>query len=340
MINMRYIITGATGFVGTNLCLHFLENGHEVIGIDNRYKNIGSDANLKLICDAGATYHHVDIRNTNDVLHFFSRIGDVDAILHAAAQVAFKRSIENPRLDFEVNALGTFNLLEALRLYQESAVFVTASTNQVYGNLKQVPIQEYEKRFDFVDMPYGIPETATLDFLSPYGCSKGAADQYTIDYSRTYDLKTVVTRFGGIYGVNQYSYEDHGWVAYISKMVLQNKEFNRFGHGKQVRDILYISDIVEALEMCVKKIDVVKGEAINIAGGRKNSISVLELLDLLEDLTGNNEKSIVNPMRKGDKVVIYLDIRKAEKLLNWKPKYNIKEGINKLIEWSVEQELE
>jgi len=330
---MKIVVTGALGFVGTNLCLHFLSKGSEVIAVDNRFKHVGGDQNLELICNKGARFCHVDIRNWNDVETLFKNESNIDAVLHMAAQVAFKRSVENPRLDFEINALGTFNLLEAIRLHQPEITFLCASTNQVYGELKNIPVVEKELRYDYVDLPYGIPETFPLDFLSPYGCSKGAADQYTLDYARVYGIKTVVTRFGGIYGDYQYSYEDHGWVAFMTKMVLQNKQFNRFGHGKQVRDILYISDIIAAIDLCIEKIDTIAGEAINIAGGPKNTSSILELLLLLEKITGNKEKSILNPMRKADKLVAYLDIRKAKELIGWEPHIGIEEGLKKLIKW-------
>lgn len=330
---MKIVVTGALGFVGTNLCLHFLSKGSEVIAIDNRFKNVGGDQNLELISTNGARFCHVDIRNWNDVETLFKNENNIDAVLHMAAQVAFKRSVESPRLDFEINALGTFNLLESVRLYQPETTFLCASTNQVYGELKNIPVIEKELRYDYVDLPYGVAETFPMDFLSPYGCSKGSADQYTLDYARIYNLRTVVTRFGGIYGDHQYSNEDHGWVSFMTQMVLQNKPFNRFGHGKQVRDILYVSDIVEAVELCVDNINNISGQAINIAGGHKNSISVLELLQMLEKLTGNKEKSIVNSMRKGDKLVCYLDIRKAQELLGWEPKVGKEEGLKRLINW-------
>lgn len=330
---MKIIITGALGFVGTNLCLHFLSQGNQVIGVDNKFKHIGGEANLKLILEKGAEYKYLDIRNSNDVDVFFKNEKDIGAILHMAAQVAFKQSIENPRLDFEINALGTFNLLEAVRIYHPESVFVGASTNQVYGDLQHIEMVEKNTRFDYVDLPYGIPEHFPLDFLSPYGCSKGAADQYILDYSRVYNLNTVVTRFGGIFGTHQYSYEDHGWVSFISQMVLQNKPFNRFGHGKQVRDVLFVSDIVNAIDLCIKNISKVSGQAINIAGGPQNSLSVLELITLLEELTGNTERSIINPMRQADKLVAYLDIRKAKKLLGWEPVINKKDGVEKLLQW-------
>lgn len=330
---MKIVITGALGFVGVNLALSYLKEGNTVIGIDNKFKSLGSSENLKLFEENNGVFHYVDIRNPNDVDFFFKNNTDIDCVFNLAAQVAFKNSIENPRLDFEINALGTLNLLEAIRLYSQNSVFVNASTNQVYGNAKSVKVKEFEKRFDFVNLPYGIHEDFPLDFLSPYGCSKGTSDQYTIDYSRCFDLKTVVTRFGGIYGDHQYSYQDHGWVSFMTNMVSNNKKFNRFGHGKQVRDILYISDIVSALKLSYKNIDKVNGMALNIAGGPKNSISVLELLQLLEELTGNKEKSIVNPMRKADKLVAYLDIRKAKELLNWSPEISKEKGIELLINW-------
>lgn len=331
---MKVIVTGGTGFVGSNLACYFKTLGHEVVALDNFSKEIGTFENKRRVEAAGVKVMHLDIRNWNDVEHFFRNQMDVGAILHVAAQVAFKRSVENPRLDFEVNALGTFNLLEALRLYQPQAVFVCASTNQVYGQLSNVPLIEYEKRFDYADMPYGIPETFPLDFLSPYGCSKGAADQYTTDYARIYGLKTVVARLGGIYGDWQYSYEDHGWVAFMTKMVVLDQPFNRHGHGKQVRDVLYISDICRAIDLLVEKIETVNGLALNIAGGPANSLSILELLDLLESITGHTEKSTVNPMRIGDKVVCYLDIRKAQAMLGWAPTVSAREGIMRLVEWT------
>ncbi len=330
---MKILVTGALGFVGTNLCLHFLSKGYEVIAVDNKFKHTGGDKNLELVTDKGGQFRYADIRNWNDIEFLFKNENNIKAVLHMAAQVAFKHSLENPRLDFEINALGTFNLLEAVRLHQPETIFICASTNQVYGELKNIPVVEKEKRYDYVDLSYGIPETFPLDFLSPYGCSKGAADQYTLDYARVYNLKTVVTRFGGIYGTHQYSYEDHGWVSFMAQMVLQNRPFNRFGHGKQVRDILYISDILEAIELCIENIDKTSGQAINIAGGSQNSISVLELLQLLEKLTGNKEKSLINPMRKADKLVAYLDIRKAKELIKWEPEIGKEEGITRLLKW-------
>ncbi|MDA9943695.1 GDP-mannose 4,6-dehydratase [Paracoccaceae bacterium] len=330
---MKILVTGALGFVGSNLAVLFSKDvKNEVTAVDNRSKILGSDQNLKVITAAGAIFKYVDIRNQNDVEQLFQE-NHFDVILHMAAQVAFKVSVETPRIDFEINALGTFNLLEATRTYSKNAIFVYASTNQVYGALEHVNMVETAKRFDFEDLSNGVPEEFPLDFLSPYGCSKGAAEMYVRDYARVYDMNTVVTRFGGIYGTGQYSYVDHGWVSFICEMVLNDKAFKRFGHGKQVRDILFITDIESAILKVIQRIDHVKGEAINIAGGKDNSISVLELLDILERLTGNKEKSQMQPMRKADKLVMYLDISKAEKLLKWKPAVDKQTGLKKMLEW-------
>ncbi|MFB0925744.1 MAG: GDP-mannose 4,6-dehydratase, partial [Vicingaceae bacterium] len=180
---MKVVITGVLGFVGVNLALACITKGYKVIGFDNRFKTLGSQENLQLFLEHGGEYHHVDIRNNNDVETFFKNINEIDVIYNMAAQVAFKNSIENPRLDFEINALGTLNILESLRLYHSNAIFVNASTNQVYGNASSVELVEQKSIFDFKNLNFGISEDFPMDFLSPYGCSKGAADLYTIDYA-------------------------------------------------------------------------------------------------------------------------------------------------------------
>lgn len=333
---MKVLVTGGTGFVGSNLALYFRALGHDVRAVDNFFKQMGAAENLARLRAGGIEVVHVDIRNTNDVTQFFGTAGPTDVVLHAAAQVAFKRSVENPRLDFEINLLGTFNLLEAVRQYVPEAIFLYVSTNQVYGQLNSVPLVERERRLDYQDLAFGIPETFPLEFLSPYGCSKGGAEQYALDYARMYGLRTVVARLGGIYGEWQYSYEDHGWVAFMTKMLLMDEPFNRFGHGKQVRDVLHISDLCRAFELLVEHIDTVQGQALNIAGGPNFTLSVLELLDLLEDLTGRQQKSVMNPMRVGDKLVAYLDTRKAERLIGWSPVVSPREGVGRLISWTQE----
>lgn len=332
---MKLLITGGLGFLGANLALAEAERNNNVTILDNFSKKVGVLENRQLVESKGVIILHVDIRNRNDVEQHFKN-NHYDVIYHCAAQVAFKRSVENPRLDFEINALGTFNMLEAIRLYNKDAIFISTSTNQVYGPMTDIRIKERETRYVWTDEPYashGIPETRNLDFLSPYGCSKGAADQYSIDYARVYDLNVVVLRLSGIYGINQYSYEDHGWVSFISDKILKNEKFNRFGNGKQVRDILYISDIIEAFQLSVKHIDKTKGEAFNIGGGINNSLSIIELMNLIEKISGNKEKSIINPARQADKLIYISDIRKAKDYFRWEPKINKVEGIKKMLSW-------
>ena len=204
---MKILITGSLGFLGSNLCEFYSSNSkNKVVGIDNRFKIQGSSKNYDLISSKGTIFEYCDIRNNNDVEQIFSLYKGFDIILHLAAQVAFKTSIENPRLDFEINSLGTFNLLEATRKFCPNSIFLYASTNQVYGDLKNEPLYETDFRFDFVELKKGVPENYNLDFLSPYGCSKGASDMYVRDYARVFNMNTVVASFGGIYGSHQYSY--------------------------------------------------------------------------------------------------------------------------------------
>jgi len=335
MSKKNIIVTGGFGFLGTNIAIDQIRRGNNVFVLDNLSKERGLDQNKDLLLKNGANFSYCDIRNWNDVKTYFKNT-NFDVVIHCAAQVAFKRSVENPRADFEINALGTFNLLEAFRIFSPDSIFISTSTNQVYGPMNNLKIKEMETRYVWMDEPYrtyGIAETQNLDFLSPYGCSKGAADQYSLDYARIYGLKVCVIRLSGIYGINQYSYEDHGWISFMAEMIKKNKEFNRYGNGKQVRDILYIDDIVKLYNIVIEKIELAKGEAFNIGGGMSNSISVLELLKELEEITGYKQKSILNPDRTGDKLIYISDIRKAEKILNWQPKISIEDGLTKLIDW-------
>jgi len=335
MSKKNVVITGGFGFLGTNIAISQIEQGNNVYIIDNLFKERGIDENKDLLNKTGAKFIYCDIRNWNDVETYFKN-SKVDILIHCAAQVAFKRSVENPRIDFEINALGAFNLLEAIRLYAPDSIFISTSTNQIYGTMQNLRIEENEKRYSWLDDPYktyGISETQNLDFLSPYGCSKGAADQYSLDYARIYGLNISVIRLSGIYGVNQYSYEDHGWISFMADMVKNKKEFNRYGNGKQVRDILYIDDIVKLYSTVIEKIGIAKGEAFNIGGSTTNSVSVLELLDKLETITGNKQKSILNPNRLGDKLIYISDIRKAEKILEWRPMVSVETGLQKLLDW-------
>jgi CDP-paratose 2-epimerase len=329
----RVLVTGCLGFVGVNLSKYFLQKGIEVHGIDDRSKVIGSDANYELFTKYGGRFTHCDIRNPLEVIQKLNQIAEVDCIYHLASQVSFKRSVESPRNDFEINLLGTLNFLEYIRIYSPATKLVYASTNQIYGALNNTPVVEYESRFDFKHLQKGVPETFPYDFLSPYGCSKGGGETYCIDYARVFGLDISVARLGGIYGEHQYSTEDHGWIAYITQMIRSDIPFNRFGHGKQVRDLLHVNDIVKALDLLSQKSWIGNCGVFNISGGADNTLSVLELMQLVASITGNSPKDTVLEMRKADKLVMYLDTTKAKNELGWEPKVNYREGIERLIEW-------
>ena len=329
----RVLITGCLGFVGVNLAKYFLQKGVEVHGIDNYSKVVGSNANHNLFENLGGHFHYCDIRNSGDVVEKIARIDDIDCLFHLASQVSFKRSVESPRNDFEINLLGTFNLLEFIRLFAPTTKMVYASTNQIYGALDDVPVVEYKTRYDFKDLSSGVPETYPYDFLSPYGCSKGGGETYCVDYARVFGLDIAVARLGGIYGEHQYSTEDHGWIAFITEMIRSDTAFNRFGHGKQVRDVLHVDDIVRALDLLAQKNWAGACGIFNISGGAANTLSVLELMALVAKLTNNEPKDTMLEMRKADKLVMYLDITKAKNELGWEPKVSYEAGIKRLIEW-------
>ena len=210
----------------------------------------------------------------------------MDVIFHLAGQVAVTSSVKHPRQDFESNALGTFNALEAARLVGNDPIFVFASTNKVYGGMEEVNVVEKSTRYCYADLPFGIPETQPIDFHSPYGCSKGGADQYIIDYARIFGLKTVVFRQSCIYGTRQFGIEDQGWVSWFVIATTLNKPLKIFGNGKQVRDVLFVEDLIKCYELAIENIDKTSGNAYNIGGGPNYCMSLLELINYLEEFHG------------------------------------------------------
>jgi CDP-paratose 2-epimerase len=257
-----------------------------------------------------------------------------DIIIHLAAQVAVTTSVINPRDDFEINALGTFNVLEAARLNERKPVFLYASTNKVYGGMEDVKVLEAPTRWCYADLPQGCPETQPLDFHSPYGCSKGCGDQYVRDYARIFNLPTVVLRQSCIYGPRQFGMEDQGWVAWMIIAAVTGRPLTIYGDGKQIRDVLHVEDLLNAYDIVIKNINSVRGQVYNLGGGPENTMSIwTEFGPLLGKLLGKNVPVVCGDWRPGDQKVFVADIRKAERELGWKPKVRVEAGVQGLVEW-------
>jgi CDP-paratose 2-epimerase len=251
-----------------------------------------------------------------------------------AGQVAVTTSVQNPRLDFEGNALGTFNALEAARLVGNDPIFIYASTNKVYGGMEDVEVVEDATRYRYADLPLGVSETQPIDFHSPYGCSKGAGDQYVRDYARIYNLRTVVARQSCIYGYRQFGIEDQGWVAWFIIAALKERPITIYGNGKQVRDVLFIDDLLDAYEAFDQNIELAAGQIYNIGGGPQNTMSIwTEFGPMLEELLGRPIHVCYRDWRPGDQPVYVSDIRKAERELGWRPRICVQEGVTRLFDW-------
>jgi len=335
---MKLLITGGCGFLGSNLASHAIKRGDDVTVFDNLHRS-GSVENLGWLRGQGEfRFVHGDIRNWNDVSRIVRELVP-DAVFHLAGQVAMTTSIANTRMDFEVNAAGSFNLLEAVRDYAPGATVLYSSTNKVYGDLEQFAYCETESRYECIDRPEGFDESTTLDFHSPYGCSKGAADQYMLDFARIYGLNTVVFRHSSMYGGRQFATYDQGWIGWFCRQALDTKSnrlkepFTISGIGKQVRDLLHSDDMISLYFRAVDRIEAAKGQAFNIGGGFNNSLSLLELFSLLEEKVGVTLSFTRLPPRESDQRVFIADIAKAKRILGWEPKMSKSDGISKMLEW-------
>jgi len=331
---MNCLITGGAGFIGCNVAQRMLARGDRVTVVDNLSRK-GARQNLDWLRQQRGRLDFVqaDLRDVAAVNRVFRERPDLDVVLHLAAQVAVTTSVAEPREDFEINALGTFNVLEAVRVNKLDPVLIYASTNKVYGGMTDIRTVERQGRYEYADLPQGIGEERLLDFHSPYGCSKGAADQYVRDYARIYGLRTVVFRQSCIYGCRQFGVEDQGWVAWFTIAAALGKPITIYGDGKQVRDVLFVEDLADAYDLAVQKIKVAAGQVYNIGGGAQQCLSLLELLAMLERFFGRKIPRTFGDWRPGDQPVFVCDITKAERELGWKPKINIQEGIRRLYDW-------
>lgn len=335
---MKYLITGGCGFIGSNLAAEVLKRGEELVVFDNLFR-FGSAQNLDWLKKQGEfKYYPFDIRNLNDIETVIKE-EQPDVVFHVAGQVAMTTSISNPRLDFEINAMGTFNLLDSIRKYAPNAMVLYSSSNKVYGDFEELTFEEKETRYVCKEYPNGFDESTPLNFHSPYGCSKGAADQYLLDFNRIYGIKTVVFRHSSMYGGNQHATIDQGWIGWFCQKALEIKnqsataKFTISGTGKQVRDVLHAEDVVSLYFSCVKNIEKVKGKAFNIGGGIENSLSLLELFNLLEELLGIKMEFEKLPPRESDQLVFIADNKSISNLTSWQPKVTTRMGISKMLEW-------
>ncbi|MDF3162397.1 GDP-mannose 4,6-dehydratase [Pseudomonas proteolytica] len=339
---MKLLITGGCGFLGSNLASDAILRGDEVVIFDSLYRS-GSRENLGwLQGQGGFKFEHGDIRNQNDITRVVQSYKP-DVIFHLAGQVAMTTSIANPRMDFEVNVMGTHNLLEAVRLHAPDATVVYSSTNKVYGDLEQFAYRETASRYECIERPKGFDETTQLDFHSPYGCSKGAADQYMLDYARIFGLNTVVFRHSSMYGGRQFATYDQGWVGWFCQKAIELKSgsstgpFTISGTGKQVRDVLHADDMKTLYMSAVHNVEKAKGQAFNVGGGIDNSLSLLELFGLLNEINDIELLYTKLPVRESDQRVFVADIAKAHQLLGWKPAVSSRNGVTQMVEWVSQQ---
>lgn len=335
---MKILITGGCGFLGSNLAAASLEKREEILLFDN-LSRVGSAENLDWLEKKGKfRFIKGDIRNKGCVEDIV-KLEKPKLIYHLAGQVAMNRSIDDPRNDFEINALGSFNVLEAVRQFSPDSTIIYSSTNKVYGDLEWVKYREAEKRYVADDYPDGFPESIPLEFHSPYGNSKGCADQYMLDYARIFGIKTVVFRHSSMYGSRQFATFDQGWIGWFCQMAVSQRNgggkepFTISGNGKQVRDLLFADDLVKLYLQAGKDIEKIKGQAFNIGGCMENSLSILELFDILErELKVSLNYSKLDP-RRSDQKVFVANAEKIASLIGWKPRVDKLTGVKKMLGW-------
>lgn len=332
------LITGGAGFIGTNVADRVLTDGHTVTILDNLSRD-GVQQNVAWLQQKHGRRLKViagDVRDRAAVRH---TLEDVSHVFHFAAQVAVTTSILDPRTDFETNVAGTLNVLEAIRARDNPPSLIYTSTNKVYGGLDDVRLRAERRRYAPVDQDiaeHGISEARPLDFHTPYGCSKGAAEQYVRDYARSYGLHTVVFRMSCIYGPHQFGTEDQGWVAHFLIRAFDERSITIYGDGLQVRDILFIDDLVDAFLLAWREIDALSGQAFNMGGGVGRTTSLLELVDSIARMTGQRPKVSFEPSRSGDQRYYVTNTAKFRRATGWTPKVSAQEGLQRLHDWLLE----
>lgn len=339
-IENTVLITGGAGFVGTNLAARLLAKGERVRIFDSLVRS-GVEENIAWLQERypeRVDFVQADVRNTSALA---AAMQGIEHVVHLAAQVAVTRSLVNPTFDFEVNAMGTLNVLEAARRCSHAPTLLFTSTNKVYGELADLRVQADGDRYMPLDERVragGVDESRCLDFHSPYGCSKGAAEQYVLDYSRSFGLKTTVFRMSCIYGPHQHGNEDQGWVAHMARSAMAGEPITIYGDGKQVRDVLFVEDLVDALAIARRNIGKLSGRAFNIGGGPGNTVSLLELIRRLEQLLGRRVELSFDAWRVGDQRYYVSDTRKFSAATGWRAKTDVEQGLLALCDWFKSEE--
>jgi CDP-paratose 2-epimerase len=329
------LITGGAGFIGTNLAHHLLADRHPVLVLDNLARP-GVEDNLRWLRDTHGDLLRVEIADMRDAAAVRRAVAEAGQVFHFAAQVAVTTSLDDPLDDFEVNARGTLNLLEAIRAHPVPPPLVLTSTNKVYGALEDIALLRRNRRYEPVDRgtaARGVNEARPLDFHSPYGCSKGSADQYVLDYARSYGLATIVFRMSCIYGPHQHGTEDQGWVAHFLIRALEGRPITIYGDGRQVRDVLFVEDLVDALLLAQQHMPTDSGQVFNMGGGPANAVSLLELLDMIAELTDRATTVKFDAWRLGDQRWYVSDAGKFARATGWRPSVPVREGLARLATW-------
>lgn len=328
---MKWLITGGVGFIGTNLASHLVEVGADVVLLDDLSRQ-GVTQNADFLRRSyNLKPHVVDISEQADLRTFFTVQGEFDVIAHLAGQVSLLESISNPRRDFEVNALGTLNILEYLRAESPTTTLIAMSSNKVYGDLSHINFTEGETRFVADDYPKGFNETLPLDFGGPYGCSKGAADQYVADYARIFGLTTVSLRQSSVYGLHQHPRSDQGWVAHLMNEALQGHAIQLNGVGKQVRDLLWAPDLCALFVALAENAVPGAGHQFNVGGGPANSMSILEFFSWIEQNTKVPVRYRTGPTRPSDQRVFISDNSSVTSLTGWRPSTAVGVGLERIL---------
>lgn len=329
------VITGGAGFIGTNLADRLLREGRRVLVLDDLSRP-GVQGNLRWLQEEHGSRVGVEVGDVRDPKVVRRAVAGAASVFHFAAQVAVTTSVTDPMADFAVNLGGTLNVLEELRRLPSPPPLLFTSTNKVYGDLEDVAVEQRGERHEPVSAAlreHGIGEDRPLQFCSPYGCSKGGADQYVLDYAKSYGLPTVVFRMSCIYGPHQCGNEDQGWVAHFLMQAMAGRPITLYGDGRQVRDVLFVDDLLDAMLLAVDQVDRLGGRAYNMGGGPTSTVSLLELLDLITELEGERPDISFGPWRIGDQRWYVSDTRRFAEASGWSPEVRAVDGVRRLHEW-------